>query len=118
MKKVLVIDDNADILDAIQLMLASHGYDTDATAIGEEAYHKVDLYQPDVIILDVLLSGVDGRVICSNLKQKDETQNIPVIMISAHPSAMEGLNACQADAYVAKPFSISELLGVVERFAN
>jgi DNA-binding response OmpR family regulator len=64
MKKVLVIDDDPDILEAVQLVLESGGFDSQASTKGEETYTKVHSYQPDLIILDVLLSGNDGRTIC------------------------------------------------------
>jgi DNA-binding response OmpR family regulator len=116
MKKVLVIDDDLDILEAVQMILESGGYDCDITTKGDETYKKIAEYTPDLIILDVLLSGNDGRRICENLKKDDKTKDIPIIMISAHPSAKNSVKQCGADSFIAKPFSIKVLLSEVESY--
>jgi DNA-binding response OmpR family regulator len=118
MKKILVIDDDPDILEAIQVVLESGGYNSLTTAKGAEVYDHVKNYKPDLIILDVLLSGNDGRIICKRLKTDKSTKNIPVIMISAHPTAKESSVDCGADSFVAKPFSISELLSKVGKLTK
>lgn len=115
MKKILIVDDDPDILDAVQLILTTDGYDAEVITKGEEAYHKIATYQPDAIILDVLLSGNDGRTICRNLKSDPQTQHIPVIMMSAHPSAKNSVSQCGADCFIAKPFSIFDLLDMVKQ---
>lgn len=116
MKKVLVIDDDPDILQAVQLVLESGGYDSDTTTKGDETYKRIDEYKPDLIILDVLLSGNDGRTICKNLKKAKETKNVPIIMISAHPTAKDSVKQCGADSFVAKPFSVVGLLSKVKKY--
>lgn len=118
MKKVLVIDDDPDILEAVQLVLTSGGYESDITTKGDETYQKISDYQPDVIILDVLLSGNDGRHICKNLKSDPKTKDIPIIMMSAHPTAKDSVKECGADSFVAKPFSVTGLLGEVEKHTS
>jgi DNA-binding response OmpR family regulator len=116
MKKVLVIDDDPDILEAVQMILESEGYGSDITTKGDETYKKIDEYKPDLIILDVLLSGNDGRKICQNLKKTDSMKKIPVIMISAHPTAKESTTECGADSFIAKPFSVDELIVEVKKY--
>jgi CheY-like chemotaxis protein len=71
---------------------------------------------PDLILLDVLLSGKDGREIVKYLKRKAETKAIPVIMFSAHPSAEETARAAGADDFLAKPFDIEVLLDKIAHF--
>lgn len=116
MKKVLVIDDDPDILDAVHMILKTSGYDSDVTTKGDETYEKVKTYQPDLIILDVLLSGNDGRTICKNLKTGKNTKKIPIIMISAHPTAKDSVEKCGADSFIAKPFSVTGLLDEVKKY--
>ena len=84
-RKILVVDDDPDILDALQFMLEDAGYEVKTTEKGEYAENLRDTNGglPDVIILDVLLSGKDGRIICQKLKSQQETKRIPIIMISA-----------------------------------
>jgi DNA-binding response OmpR family regulator len=118
MKKVLVIDDDPDILEAVQMILESGGYNSDITTKGDETYKKIEGYKPDLIILDVLLSGNDGRRICKNLKADVSTKKIPIIMISAHPTAKDSVKQCGADSFVAKPFSVTELLAEIEKLTG
>lgn len=116
MKKVLVIDDDPDIVEALQLILESGGYVLQSTIKGDETYKKVKNFKPDLIILDVLLSGNDGRVICRTLKNDKATKHIPIIMISAHPSAKDSVKECGADSFLPKPFSMNGLLSEVGKF--
>ncbi len=118
MKKVLIIDDDPDILEAVQMVLTSGGYESEGITKGEETYRKVDEFSPDLIILDVLLSGNDGRTICKKLKTDIATLTIPVIMMSAHPLAKGSVNDCGANAFIAKPFSVDELLQAVQALLN
>lgn len=116
MKKLLVIDDNQDILEAVQLSLESVGYETMVALNNEEACEIINQEKPSLIIVDYLLSGSDGSQICSLIKSHAETKKIPVIMFSAHPKARDISSQCGADSFIAKPFSISELIGEVEKF--
>lgn len=115
MKKILVVDDDDGILDAMQVMLESEGYEVETSLDGEilENLDKNNL--PDVILLDVLLSGKDGREICADLKKKDYTKQIPVIMVSAHPNVERDVKKCGADDFLQKPFALKDLLEKVGR---
>ncbi len=117
-KKILVVDDDQDILDAIQFTLESSGYDVKTTEKGEyaENLHDNNGGLPVLIILDVLLSGKDGRTICKKLKSQKDTKHIPIIMISAHPDAEKSVKEVGADAFLAKPFDIDKLLALVEKY--
>lgn len=116
MKKILVVDDDPDILEVVNLVLTTEGYAAEGTTKGDDAYHKISENKPDLIVLDVLLSGNDGRTICKSLKQDDTTKNIPVIMMSAHPNAKESVKACGADSFIPKPFSVDDLLNTVSTY--
>lgn len=115
-KKVLVVDDDPDILEALQLTFESADFVTKTLAKGEETYELVDEFQPDIIVLDVVLSGKDGRHICKNLKLGESTKNIPIVMISAHPDAKKSTLAVGADDFLAKPFTIKELIEMVKKY--
>jgi DNA-binding response OmpR family regulator len=116
-KHILVVDDDPDILDAIKWMLEDAGYEVQTSDKGDyaENLHDTNGGLPDLIILDVLLSGKDGRTICRLLKNRPDTQRIPIVMISAHPSAAGSVRSVGADDFVAKPFDIDDLLSTVER---
>src|SRR5215467_7827625 len=100
-KKILVVDDDPDILDALQFLLEDAGYEVKTTEKGEYAENLRDTNGglPNVIILDVLLSGKDGRLICQKLKSQQDTEHIPIIMISAHPNARQSVAAVGADDF-------------------
>jgi DNA-binding response OmpR family regulator len=117
-KKIVVVDDDPDILDALQMTLEDEGYDVTTTEKGEyaENLRKTNGNLPDLIILDVLLSGRDGRTICQKLKSQQETRHIPVIMISAHPNAKQSVKDVGADDFLAKPFDVDELLALVAKY--
>jgi len=115
-KKILVVDDEPDILEFLQVILEEEGYLVATTEKGEyvEKLHAGGL--PDLILLDVLLSGKDGREIVKQLKSQEETKSIPIIMFSAHPSAEKTAREAGADDFVAKPFHIDFLLAVVAKY--
>jgi DNA-binding response OmpR family regulator len=117
-KKILLVDDDPDILEFLQELLEMEGYAVATTGKAEyvEKLHDGDGL-PDLIILDVLLSGKDGREIVKHLKRQKETRHIPVIMFSAHPSAERTARAAGADDFVAKPFEIDEVLAKIEKYS-
>jgi DNA-binding response OmpR family regulator len=112
---ILVIDDEPDILAALTFLLEDEGYRVQASEKGDYAESLLDGNGelPDLIVLDVLLSGKDGRLICRALKHHPATAHIPVVMISAHPNAEQSVKDVGADAFVAKPFSIDDILATV-----
>ena len=114
-KKLLVVDDEPDILEFLQVLLEEEGYAVVTSLKGEylEQLHNGGL--PDLILVDVLLSGKDGREIVKHLKSQEETKHIPVIMFSAHPNAQEMSSNAGADDFVAKPFEIDLLLSKIAK---
>lgn len=117
-KQILVVDDDPDILDAMEWMLEDAGYEVYTSERGDYAENLPGGHAvlPDLIILDVLLSGKDGRTICKLLKSRPDTRAIPIVMVSAHPSAAGSVRAVGADDFVAKPFDIDVLLATVQRY--
>ena len=115
-KKILVVDDEPDILEFLQVILEEEGYAVITSDKGEflEQLHNGEL--PDLILVDVLLSGKDGREIVKHLKSQEETKHIPVIMFSAHPSAEQTAREAGAEDFVAKPFEIDLLLAKIATY--
>src|SRR5690348_2276001 len=100
-KKILVVDDDPDILEFLQVILEEEGYTVATTDKGDYVGKLHDGELPTLILLDILLSGRDGREIVKSLKSHKETKHIPVIMFSAHPSAETTARACGADDFIA-----------------
>ncbi|MEP6774019.1 MAG: response regulator [Chloroflexota bacterium] len=114
--KILVIDDDEAILDALDAVLQDEGYQTDvSTKDGEYVDYVLQRELPDLIILDILLSGHDGRDICKKIKNDERTSHIPIILMSAHIRGEDAAHQAGADAFLAKPFDINELLDKIAR---
>ena len=115
-KIIIVVDDDLDILEAISLMLEDAGYTVVTTNKGSFIEHLDTTTLPDMIILDMLLSGSDGRHIARQLKAQEHTKHIPIIMLSAHPKAEQEAQTSGADDFLPKPFEMDELLEKVASF--
>ena len=114
MKKILLIDDDPDVIKVLQLLFIKKGYEVATASREEEAYQQVVLFKPHLIVLDVLLSGVDGRTICKKLKSSASSKHIPIIMFSAHPGAQKNMEDFGADDFLPKPFEGSKILERIE----
>lgn len=114
--KILVVDDNPHILEAVALVLDTEGYEVKTITKSEEVEKEITIYHPDLILLDLLLSGRNGEEITKVLKKDPKTQNIPIIIISAHPTAEKTAKDAGADGFIAKPFDIAELLNQISSF--
>jgi CheY-like chemotaxis protein len=113
-KKILVADDDPSILEAIELMLELENYEVETTVDGEVIY-KMEKDYPDLLLLDIWMSGQDGREICKYLKKDPHTKNIPIILISASKDIKKSAEESGADDFLAKPFEMDELLGKVDK---
>lgn len=111
-KKILIADDDPGILDSLCIMLEFEGYEVECTLNGTDLLAMRNC--PDLVLLDIWMSGVDGRDICKQLKQKPETRDIPIIMISASSDIKNSAISAGANDFVAKPFNISGLLEKIE----
>jgi DNA-binding response OmpR family regulator len=113
----MIADDDPGIVDAIEMLLEFEGYRVSTTVNGATVLDmKEEL--PDLLLLDIWMSGEDGRDICKKLKQEDKTKKIPVIMISASKDIKESAMAAGADDFLAKPFEMNELLDKIKKFTE
>ena len=118
MIKVLIIDDDPDVRTVMGILLKQHKYDVDTAGTKEEAFKKLNHAQPAIILMDVLLSGADGREICKEIKANEKTQDIPIIMFSAHPAAADKVADYGADDFIAKPINSSSLIEKIDKHLN
>ncbi len=112
-KRITVADDDSGILDAVGMMLEMEGYDVNTTLNGNTVLTQTEL--PDVYILDIWMSGSDGRELCKKLKSEEKTKDIPVILISASNDLKRSAETAGADDFLAKPFEIDALLQKVAK---
>jgi len=115
MKRILVVDDNTDILQIVKIILENYGFEVMVTPKGEEAFAKTDTYNPQLILMDVFISpGMDGREICKTLKANAQTKHIPIILFSAQIKMDDGFRNWGADDFIAKPFEVKELINKIK----
>ncbi len=115
LKKILVVDDDPDILYLLKYILKNAGFDvyTHNTGLGVPA--KVTACGPDVILLDVMLPGRIGTEVCKELR-KDFS--IPIIFFSAHANEKKVMQECNASGFIPKPFDIKEMIHTITDCAN
>lgn len=118
MNKILVVDDDTDILGLVEIMLHSNNYDVKAISRWEEINSTLHNFKPDLVLLDVSLGGADGREICKSIKSDKETKNLPVILFSANPEMGKFIEDCCAQSFIPKPFEIKYLLSTIRHFLN
>ena len=118
MNKILVVDDDVDILSFVETILSMNNFDVQAISRWEDIYTKMDEFKPNLVLLDVMLGGADGRDICKNLHLDNKTRNIPVVLFSANPEMGKYIKECMAQDFVPKPFDISNLLKTVKTYVN
>lgn len=115
MKTVLLVDDDQDFVESLTILLQDQGYKTHTIYDGKSAYVEVKKTKPDLIILDSRLPGEPGEWVARRLKKSKELSRIPIIMVSAHNGSRKNAIGAGADAFLAKPFAIDELLTLIEK---
>ena len=118
MKKILVADDDLDILIMVKMTLGLQGFTVDAISNWRDIDDHVKQFSPDLVLLDVSLGGADGRDICKRLKKEQETKHIPVILFSANADMGESIQDCKAEAFIAKPYELSHFLTTIRTHIN
>lgn len=116
-KKILIADDDPDILEVLTLILEESGYEVKTTSDGY-ALHRLGLEQdiPDLLLLDIWLSGWHGREICRFLKSQAATRSLPIILCSANRETQQIATEAGADGFITKPFDLAHLLETIERY--
>ena len=111
MCKVLVIDDDKDLLDIVKSLLTKRGFDVETDDNWQNGFEKIREFEPQIILLDVFLSGIDGLDICKQLKSNPLTSHIPIVIFSAYPRIAESaIYEYDADDFIAKPFEVNDLV--------
>ena len=113
-KKILIADDDPGILDVLTLLLEEDGYEVETTDDGATIGEFQNGY-PDLMLLDIWLSGWNGRDICRALKIREDTKHLPIILISANNETEKIAQEAGADDFLAKPFNLDEVLEKIER---
>ncbi len=115
MKKILIVDDDIDILFAIQLILIHHHFQVKTVHEWSVISETIKSFTPDLMILDIDLNGADGGEICNELKSAKEKLELPVILCSVYPMPDKYVKECKAEGFLSKPFKTGELLNIINK---
>lgn len=114
-RKILLLDDNKDLLLIVQIILKGQGYDVVQASCVEEGMQKIKVHHPSLIMMDVFIKEQDGRELCSYLKKDPSTSDIKIILMSGIESDNANLQRIGADDFIPKPFDYDDLLERVNR---
>ena len=113
--RILLVDDEPDLVQLVSLRLVTAGYEVAVAYDGQQALDRVKESKPDLIILDLMLPKMDGYKVCRLLKFDERYQKVPILIFTARAQAEDIKLAmdCGADAYLTKPFDLGELMHIV-----
>lgn len=115
-KKIYVADDDPSILEVCAMVLEDEGYEVETSPDGRSIQHRHDDL-PNMVFLDIMMSGTSGDDICRSIKNNADTKDIPVVLISANRNIQDIACSCGADAILPKPFDIDKLIALAEKYA-
>ena len=117
-KTILCIEDEAEMIDLMRLILGRRGYEVKGAASGTEGLKLIREHLPDLVLLDLMMPEMDGWEVYQQIKADEKTKGIPVIVVTAKAQSIDrvlGLHIAKVDDYIAKPFSPQELMNSVEK---
>jgi DNA-binding response OmpR family regulator len=119
-KRVLIVDDERNIVTALEYLLQKNGYEVRVAETGEDALAQLDSFSPDLVLLDVMMPKVSGYEVCQRVRSRPEWRGIKVVMLSAKGREVEVSKGMSlgADLYVTKPFSNTELVATIGRLLS
>lgn len=117
--KIMVIEDHADVLDGVMRILEYGGYEAEGTTrFSNDVLSKLKAEHFNLVILDVMLSGNDGRDIVHRFKEDKEIKDIPILMMSAYPNMESSVKKAGADYFIKKPFGVKEMINMLENISG
>lgn len=118
MKKVLVADDDVAILEVMKIILEENGYMVKAVSDGAIVKEEILRFRPDLLLLDIWMSGYDGRDISKQLREDNNTKDLPIIVVSAHNETEKIAKEAGTTDFLSKPFDIDDLLHKVKKYVQ
>lgn len=112
--RILVVEDQEDVAQLIEVVLETEGYTVAIAKTGPDGLRLSREWNPDLILMDIMLPGVDGGTLISRLRREPETANLPIVAMSASRTLRDRSNELEADALLPKPFNIDALLVQVQ----
>jgi len=115
MQKVLIVDDDKDLLEMVEMTLSRLGYQITTLAKGSCFFNIVESIRPDIVLLDIFLGDADGRNLCYQMKLQPAYENIPVILYSAGYIPHSTIENSKADEFMIKPFDVRRLVEIIKK---
>lgn len=109
-KRILILDDDDAILEVMEASLEYANFTVKIIDESKDVFSEIEEFQPDLILLDYILQGINGGEICHQIKTSPRTTGIPVILMSAFPRVLLSLGDYGCDAFIAKPFDLADLI--------
>lgn len=117
-KRILIVDDNKDILEVVSIVLENHGYEPVLLDSSHNIIERINELKPNVILLDVHLGSIDGRVLCKQIKEIEEHAAIPIILFSANIQHGDNVKEYLCDDFIEKPFEIASFIEMIGKHSN
>ncbi|QJD96689.1 response regulator [Mucilaginibacter robiniae] len=118
MRKILILDDDADILDVMQEALQYEGFEVAVASGTDNIFSLLNKHQPDLLMVDYILNGINGGELCHQVKADQHTRQLPVIIVSAYPKVFKSLGYYGCNAFMPKPFDLDELTSTITNLIN
>lgn len=118
MAKILVVDDDVDLLESLKLLLNIHGFNVLTLNSANGIIENVRNYKPNVILLDILIGENDGRIVCQKIKTETQYRNVPIILYSSCADLLTAYKLYRADGCLEKPFDNDHLVSTLHSFQN
>jgi DNA-binding response OmpR family regulator len=118
MAKILIVDDSEHIVVLLSEILVNHGFEVEIALSKKELVYSLLASSPDLILMDVRLSGDDGRKLCRDLKANSSYRDIPIILLSGSHELLESFTDYSADDIIEKPFEMNEIIEKISAILN
>jgi DNA-binding response OmpR family regulator len=109
-ENILIVDDDKEVLAMLEDVLLFSHFNVKGIRQAGNIFKVIDEYKPDLILMDYILNGINGGELCHHIKTNSQTSHLPVVLISAYPGVSESMRRYRCDAFIAKPFDISDLI--------
>lgn len=118
MKKILIVDDEVDVVEVVEMLLETEGYNVLKAYNGKEALDMLETEIPDLVILDIMMPEIDGVEVCRRMRGMDEMSDIPIVMFSAKLSAIDKKDSFDAgaDGFITKPFNARGFIAGIKTY--
>jgi two-component system response regulator VicR len=118
MKRVLIVDNDQAILDVMEEVLGYEGFNVKTYSDTDNIFKCIDSFNPDVILIDYILNGINGGELCAQIKKTPETSHLPVVIISAYSKVLLSLGNYGCDDFISKPFELDNLISRITTLSD